>query len=58
MKRVQAQGSVSEADARASLACFVDKMASIPFHACRNTYGNQTSFREEGRRMLDAWAWP
>ena len=58
MQRVQAHGSVSEADARASLACFVDKMASIPFHACRNTYGNQTSFREEGRRMLDAWAWP
>ena len=58
MQRVQAHGSVSEADARASLACFVDKMASIPFHACRNTHGNQTSFREEGQRMLDAWAWP
>jgi len=60
MQRVQAQGSVSKADARASLACFVDKMASIPFHACRTPQGaqNRRSFREEGRRMLDAWAWP
>ena len=56
MKRVQAQGSVSEADARASLTSFVDKMDSIPFHACRAR--NQTSFREEGRQMLDAWVWP
>ena len=56
MQRVQAQGSVSEADARASLTSFVDKMDSIPFHACR--FHNQTSFREEGRQMLAAWVWP
>jgi hypothetical protein len=56
MQRVQAQGSVSEADARASLTSFVDKMDSIPFHACRAR--NQTSFRSEGRQLLDAWVWP
>ena len=56
MQRVQAQRSVNEAGARASLTSFVDKMESIPFHACRSR--NPGSFREEGRQMIDAWVWP
>ena len=35
---------------------FVEKMNSVPFHACRSC--NQISFRDEGLSMLDAWKWP
>ena len=56
MERVQAQSLVSEADARAILRGFVEKMNSVPFHACRSC--NQISFRDEGLSMLDAWKWP
>lgn len=42
--------------AKASVRNFVDKMSSIAFHGCR--FQNDVSFHEEGRRLVDAWAWP